>query len=234
MTEFALRDQISAAALAFATDAQPLAAIMAGIVGDVERASRERLEIFPVCHHSPASAVQMIRRLAHRPPRVIYMECCEDLQPMLHGLAQCTLPVAIQAFASSIKDLPAAQPPLNLVCPLTEFSAEFQAIAFCLNNPQTALVFVDRSVDHVFQWSTKGKSAAAADDDEAETSAKFHGDALAVELGASAPTVAVFTETLLRNARVQHYSEWWDQYVEEVAIGADTLLIARYSFSLAA
>ena len=38
---------------------------------------------------------------------------------------------------------PPAWAPLNLVCPLTEFSAEFQAIAFALENKGTELVFVE-------------------------------------------------------------------------------------------
>ena len=33
---------------------------------DVDRALREELEIFPVCHHSPASALAMVRRLLGR------------------------------------------------------------------------------------------------------------------------------------------------------------------------
>src|SRR4051812_4956175 len=91
-----LRDQLLAAAEAFAAEARPLAEILGGLVDDVERALREPLEIFPVCHHSPSSALHMVRRLAARPPRVIYMEGCEDLRPVLDGLRDCRLPVALQ------------------------------------------------------------------------------------------------------------------------------------------
>lgn len=48
-----LRDQLTDAAAAFAGSPDALAGILTGMVDDVDRALRERLEIFPVCHHSP-------------------------------------------------------------------------------------------------------------------------------------------------------------------------------------
>jgi hypothetical protein len=217
-----LRDQLLAAAEAFATEARPLAAILGGLVDDVERACREPLEIVPVCHHSPSSALHMVRRLAARPPRVIYMECCEDLRPVLDGLRDCRLPVALQAFASGSDAFPAAWSPLNLVCPLTEFSAEFQAIAFALEDPGTELVFVDRSADHFFQWMPQDDAAierAIPDDPEADDEeAAMHGSAVGVEIGALVPSFEDFRRVLLKNARVRHFSEWWDRYVEEAII----------------
>jgi hypothetical protein len=220
-----LKDQLLAAAEAFATEARPLAEILGGLVDDVERACREPLEIVPVCHHSPSSALQMVRRLAARPPRVVYMECCEDLRPVLDGLRDCRLPVALQAFAATAEAFPAAWSPLNLVCPLTEFSAEFQAIAFALENPGTELVFVDRSADLVFQWMPPDDAAierAIPDDPEADDEeAAMHGSAVGVEVGALMPTFEVFRQLLLKNARVRYFSEWWDQYVEEAVIDGD-------------
>jgi hypothetical protein len=220
-----LRASILAAAEAFASDAHPLAEILGGMVDDVERAQREPLEIFPVCHHSPSSAVHMVRRLTERVPRVIFMECCEDLRPLLSGLAECTLPVALQAFASQPEGHPVEWSPLNLVCPLTEFSAEFQAIAFCLTHPEVELVFVDRSADHVYQWMPREATPPATEGgmptEDEEALANAHGSAQGIELGSSAPTLREFMEVLIRNARVAHYSEWWDQYVEEAVIGCD-------------
>jgi len=220
-----LRDQILAAAHAFATDAQPLVEILEGLVNDVDRALREPLEIVPVCHHSPSSAVHMVRRLAAKRPRVIYMECCEDLLPALEGLNDCTLPVALQAFAPQAEAFPSAWSPLNLVCPLTEFSAEFQAIAYARAHPETELVFVDRSADLVFQWMPREESAvenATPDDpDPDDDEAAMHGSAVGVEVGALVPTLDRFLDLLLKNARVQHFSEWWDQYVEEAVIDKD-------------
>src|SRR5208282_2481274 len=90
-----LREQLLAAAQAFAGDAQPLGRLLSGLVDDVHRAASEPLEIFPVCHHSPAAAVHMIRRLSERPPRVIFMEMCEDLRPLLPKLRDCRLPIAL-------------------------------------------------------------------------------------------------------------------------------------------
>jgi hypothetical protein len=211
-----------------------LTAILGGLVDDVERAWREPLEIVPVCHHSPSSALHMVRRLAARHPRVIYMECCEDLRGVLDGLRDCRLPVALQAFASSSEAFPAAWSPLNLVCPLTEFSAEFQAIAFALENPGTELVFVDRSADHVFQWMPQDDAAiekAIPDDPEADDEeAAMHGSAVGVEIGALVPTFEVFRQVLLKNARVRYFSEWWDQYVEETIIDRDYAVYRQVMF----
>src|SRR4051794_8350017 len=87
-----LRQQLLAAAEAFATGAQPLGKLLGAMVDDVQRASAEPLEIFPVCHHSPAAAVHMIARLKRQAPRVLFMEGCEDLRPLLDKLRDCKLP----------------------------------------------------------------------------------------------------------------------------------------------
>src|SRR5215475_7651288 len=84
-----LRQQLLAAAEAFATDAQPLGRLLGALVDDVQRASAEPLEIFPVCHHSPSAALHMIGRLKSRPPRVLFMEMCEDMRPLLDKLRDC-------------------------------------------------------------------------------------------------------------------------------------------------
>src|SRR5262249_14760512 len=147
------------------------------------------------------------------------------LRPVLDGLRDCRLPVALQAFASGSDAFPAAWSPLNLVCPLTEFSAEFQAIAFALENPGTGLVFVDRSADHFFQWMPQDDDAigrAIPDDPDADDEeAAMHGSAVGVEIGALVPSFEDFRRVLLKNARVRHFSEWWDRYVEEAIIDDD-------------
>jgi hypothetical protein len=234
----ALRAQLLAAAEAFAGDAAHLGALLRALLADVERAAREPLEVFPVKHHSPASALHMLRRLQARAPKVIFMEGCEDLGPALAGLAHCRFPVALQAFAPEAPAFPVDWTPLNLVAPLTEFSAEYQAIAFAQRSPGTELVFVDRSVDHVFQWSPRdelpGSADADADDggeppaepEEGEATAtgdtgNLHGGAVGLQIGATMPTMDAFLEVLLRNARVRHYSEWWTQYVEGPTLAAD-------------
>ncbi|OJW22188.1 MAG: hypothetical protein BGO49_19360 [Planctomycetales bacterium 71-10] len=220
-----LRDQLLAAAGAFAADAKALGHILGGLVDDVERAFREPMEIFPVCHHSPSSALHMARRLAARPPRAIFMECCEDMRPVVEGLRDCRAPVALQAFASTSEHFPAAWSPLSLVCPLTEFSAEYQAIAYAMETSGVELHFVDRSADHVFQWMPQEPGAledAVPDDPDAEDQdAGMHGSAVGVEMGSLVPTFGLFRDVLLKNARVQHFSEWWDQYVEEAVIDGD-------------
>jgi hypothetical protein len=230
-----LREQLLAAAEAFAGDARPLADLLAAVVDDVRRAAAEPLEIFPVCHHSPAAAVHMVRRLARRPPRVIFMEMCEDMRPLLDRLRDCKLPVALQAFAGQTDAFPKGWAPLSVVAPLTEFSAEYQAIAYALESPGTELVFVDRSVDHIFQWMPQeedelekhlGKDAgpdegpAGAADEEAGPP-PTHGAALGVQMGDVEPTLEQFQRFLLENARVGSFAEWWDQYVEQAVLGAD-------------
>ena len=75
-----LRQQLLEAAEAFGGSAGGLAALLEGLVADVARASTEALTIFPVCHHSPAAALQLVQRLRERPPRVLFLEMCEDLR----------------------------------------------------------------------------------------------------------------------------------------------------------
>ncbi|MEU7585380.1 hypothetical protein AB0A95_03670 [Micromonospora sp. NPDC049230] len=218
----ALREQLSDAVSAFAGSPDALGEILAGMVDDVDRALGERLEIFPVCHHSPASALAMVRRLRAKQPRVIYLELCEDLQPLLGELRNCRLPVAVQAFASELSGFPADWGPLSVVAPITEASAEYQAIAYALETPGVELVLVDRSTDHVFQWSPR--TSPAADDDtgaDAGDESGLHGDAVGVEIGDLRPRFAELEAYLLHHGKVRHWSEWWDQYVERPLAGAD-------------
>ncbi|MCF2530202.1 DUF5682 family protein [Yinghuangia soli] len=213
----ALRSQLSEAASEFADGPDALQEILLGIVDDVDRAAREPLEIFPVCHHSPASATAMARRLRERQPKVVYLELCEDMAPLLPELRNCTLPVAVQAFATDVKGFPVEWAPLSVVAPITEASAEYQAIAYALDTPGVELVLVDRSSDHVFQWEPRAAdSTQPADPDAAppEEEAALHGDAVGVEIGDLRPRFAELEEHLLRHGRVRHWSEWWHQYVE--------------------
>jgi hypothetical protein len=211
-----LRTQLQEAASAFAGSASTLEDILLGMVDDVDRAVREPLEIFPVCHHSPAAATAMARRLREKQPKVVYLELCEDMAPLLAELRNCTLPVAVQAFAAQVAGFPAEWSPLSVVAPITEASAEYQAIAYALDTPGVELVPVDRSADHVFQWDAprKDPAAGAPDDGAAPEEADLHGDAVGVQLGDLRPRFADLEEHLLRHGRVRHWSEWWHQYVE--------------------
>jgi hypothetical protein len=223
----ALRTQLQEAASAFAGGAGALEGILLGMVDDIDRAVREPLEIFPVCHHSPASAIAMARRLREKQPKVVYLELCEDMRPLLTELRNCTLPVAVQAFASEVDGFPREWAPLSVVAPITEASAEYQAIAYALDTPGVELVLVDRSADHVFQWDERPEAAgsdpdgADADPDvptgengPAEEEAALHGDAVGVEIGDLRPRFVELEEHLLRHGKVRHWSEWWHQYVE--------------------
>ncbi|MFI5935127.1 DUF5682 family protein [Actinoplanes sp. NPDC051494] len=198
-----LREQLLGAAEALADGPAALPEILAGIVDDVDHALNEPLEIFPVCHHSPASAIAMVRRLREKQPKVIYLELCEDLTPLLTELRNCRLPVALQAFASQLDGFPPESAPLSVIAPITEASAEYQAIAYALETPGVELVLVDRSTDHVFQWAPGEKKEEA------------------VEIGDLRPRFAELEEHLLHHGRVRHWSEWWDQYVEQPLAGAD-------------
>ncbi|WP_329223350.1 DUF5682 family protein [Streptomyces sp. NBC_01485] len=210
----ALRGQLHEAATAFADGPGALEGILRGIVDDVERAVREPLEIFPVCHHSPASAIAMARRLREKQPKVVYLELCEDMAPLLTELRNCRLPVAVQAFASEIEGFPADWAPLSVVAPVTEASAEYQAVAYALDTPGVELVLVDRSSDHVFQWDARPADESGPDAPQAEEDSALHGDAVGVEIGDLRPRFAELEEHLLRHGRVRHWSEWWHQYVE--------------------
>ncbi|RJL32766.1 DUF5682 family protein [Bailinhaonella thermotolerans] len=225
----ALRDRLTDAAAAFAGGPGQVADILTGMVDDVDRALRENLEIFPVCHHSPASALAMARRLREKRPKVVYLELCEDLRPLLDELANCRLPVALQAFATDLDGFPAGAGPLSVVAPITESSAEYQAIAYALTEPGVELVLVDRSSDHVFQWMPKDGPGTAGGDgdtghataDPAGEDAGLHGDAVGVEIGDLRPRFAELEAYLLHHGKVRHWSEWWDQYVEQPLADAD-------------
>ncbi|MDZ8054038.1 MAG: DUF5682 family protein [Aulosira sp. ZfuVER01] len=217
----ALQEQLLNAAEKFATDAQPLSEMLTALITDVEKASSEPLEIFPVCHHSPSSALQMVRRLREKPPKVIYLELCEDLQNTVENLRDCKLPVALQAFAAESETFSPKIMPLSVVAPITEASAEYQAIAFALQHPETELVFVDRAVDFVFQWESPDKKPVEESEEPASDEAKMHGSAVGVEVGSLVPTFDQFLTFLLRNSNTRHFSEWWDEYVETGIIGAD-------------
>jgi hypothetical protein len=227
----ALRAQLHQAAATFAGGPDALEGILLGLVDDVDRAVREPLEIFPVCHHSPASATAMARRLRDKQPKVVYLELCEDMAPLLTELRNCRLPVAVQAFATQVDGFPAEWSPLSVVAPVTEASAEYQAIAYALDTPGVELVLVDWSSDHVFQWDAPQAHCAEAGADPAapdavpaktvpaktvpaEEEAALHGDAVGVEIGDLRPRFAELEEHLLRHGRVRHWSEWWHQYVE--------------------
>src|SRR6185437_13689701 len=182
----ALRTQLQEAASAFADGPGALEGILLGMVDDVDRALHEPLEIFPVCHHSPASATAMARRLRETQPKVVYLELCEDMAPLLTELRNCTLPVAVQSFATEVDGFPAEWSPLSVVAPITEASAEYQAIAYALDTPDVELVLVDRSSDHVFQWDKRPEPAETDTDADPNASppeeeAGLHGDAVGVE-----------------------------------------------------
>lgn len=210
-----LQEQLLGAAEQFGSG--PVAQILSGMVEDVDRALREPLEIFPVCHHSPSSATAMARRLHEKRPKVIYLELCEDLRPLLKELRHCRPPVALQAFATDVDGFPAEWVPLSVVAPITEASAEYQAIAYALTTPGVELVLVDRSADHVFQWERRDAGQRHRNEDEEA----LHGDAVGVEIGDLRPRFTELEEHLLHHGKVRHWSEWWDQYVEQPLINAD-------------
>ncbi|MBS2548406.1 hypothetical protein KGQ19_16185 [Catenulispora sp. NL8] len=230
----ALKSQLQEAATRFADGPDALEGILLGIVDDVDRAVGEPLEIFPVCHHSPASAIAMARRLQEKQPKAIYLELCEDMAPLLPELRNCKLPVAAQAFASEVEGFPLDWAPLSVIAPITEASAEYQAIAYALDTPGVQIVLVDWSSDHVFQWDPRSSEPApgsengdgdgpddAGDPAEPSEQAGLHGDAVGVEIGDLRPRFAELEEHLLRHGRVRHWSEWWHQYVETPLGDAD-------------
>ena len=237
-----LRAALARAAEEFADGPDALAGILTGMVDDVDRALGEPLEIFPVAHHSPAAALAMVRRLREKRPAVIYLELCEDLAPLLAELGNCRLPVALQAFASDTEDHPPEWAPLSVIAPITEASAEYQAIAYARGTPGVDLVLVDRSADHVFQWLPRdvfqwlprdGEGESGAEEDgtghagdspsENGDGAALHGDAIGIEIGDLRPGFPELEAYLLHHGKVRHWSEWWDQYVEQPLTGADHL-----------
>ena len=146
--------------------------------------------------------------------------------PLLTELRNCRLPVALQAFASELDGFPPDWAPLSVVAPITEASAEYQAIAYALDTPGVELVLVDRSTDHVFQWQprtapTPPTPTADADARRRGRRRRLHGDAVGVEIGDLRPRFAELEAHLLHHGKVRHWSEWWDQYVEQPLADAD-------------
>src|SRR5690606_1160001 len=165
------------------------------------------------------------RRLREKQPRVVYLELCEDMAPLLTELRNCRLPVAVQAFASEVKGFPPEWAPLSVVAPITEASAEYQAIAYALDTAGGEVVRVGRAEDQVVQGDARGErvpepaaegaagpggGAGAAEHEEAA----LQGEAVGVEIGDLRPRFAELEEHLLRHGRVRRWSEWWHQYVE--------------------
>jgi hypothetical protein len=232
----ALRDQLREAAAAFADAPDGVSGILSDMVDDVDQALSEPLEIFPVCHHSPSSALAMARRLREKRPDVVYLELCEDMAPLLTELRNCRLPVALQAFAGKMAEGgPGGAGPYSVVAPITEASAEYQAIAYALDTPGVELVLVDRPVDTVFTSEVpaagasggeaadggSGAGPAAPEAGGTEEDAALHGDAVGVEIGDLRPRFAELEAHLLHHGKVRHWSEWWDQYVEQPLADAD-------------
>ncbi|MCB0006613.1 MAG: hypothetical protein KDE04_09160 [Anaerolineales bacterium] len=217
-----LQTQIEALAQQFAPDDAAMADLMRSMVADVRRAVAEPLEIFPVAHHSPAAALQLVRRLQADPPRVIFIEMCEDLRGLVPDLASCKLPVALQAFASRSDLVEATEWPAIIIAPLTEASAEFQAIAYCQQHPETELVFVDQPVDHFLAWQARQKDRPVPNSEPPEEAELLHGKSIAVCSGDVEPTLALFIEHLLRHSNTRHFAEWWEMYVERTVIQADS------------
>lgn len=208
------------AAAEFAEDAQTLRELLVTMAQDVERALAEPLEIFPVAHHSPSSALHIVKLLQTRQPAVIYIELCEDMRGIVPNLEYCKLPVALQAFAAESNHIAAERLPVTVVAPLTESSAEYQAIAYCVQHPETQLVFVDRAVDYVFQWQEL-TPPQPDENDLPEEEAALHGSAIGIQSGSLEPTFDGFVQFLLQNSNTRHFAEWWDQYVERTVISAD-------------
>ena len=213
----------------------PLAAILGGLVDDVERAAREPLEIFPVAHHSPSSAIHMVRRLAQRPPRVIFMECCEDLRPLLDGLRDCKLPVALQAFASTSDGVSprvvAAQPRLPAHGVLGGIPGD-RLRPGGSRTPSSSSWIVRWTMSSSGCRETTRPSRRQSHPATTRTTrtrpctARRSG----VEIGSLVPTHERFCQLLLKNARVSHYSEWWDQFVEEAIIDGDYAVYRQVMF----
>lgn len=217
-----LRKHLLDAAATFTDETVP--EILAGLADDVDHALAEPLEIFPVCHHSPASGLAMVRRLREKQPRVVYLELCEDLRPLLPELRHCRLPVALQAFAPEPERPLAGPGPMSVISPVTASSAEYQAIAYALHTPGVELVLVDRSADHAIRWESEhpelDPTQRTTEGPDAEEPG-LHGAAVGTQIGDLRPRFADLEAHLLHHGKVRRWSEWWDQYVEQPLTGAD-------------
>jgi len=177
-----LKEQAVASIQQFTDSEDAYGKMLHSIIADVERASKESLEIFPVSHHSPSSGLFMVKRLREKKPKVIFLELCEDMQPIIENLKECKFPVALQAFSLETEGFPTTWTPLNVIAPITE------------------------------------KPAGTKESEQKEEA--IHGSAVGVQMGNLRPSFKEFETFLLKNANVNHYSEWWEKYIEESLVGA--------------
>ncbi len=250
----ALRTQLEAAAAAFAGDSAHLGALLRAMIEDVQRATTEPVEVFPVKHHSPASALHMLRRLRARAPKVIYMEGCEDLNASLAGLHHCRFPVALQAFAPEAAGVPgrldaaqrgaAARRVLGRVPGDRVLPAEPGHRSWCSSTARSttcssgcrraAAAGLRTTRPTTAARGEEKKSGAGRDGQATEgegastTPATCTAARWACRSASMQPTFGDFLDVLLRNAKVRHYSEWWTQYVE-ATLATTTGRIARCS-----
>ena len=54
--------------------------------------------------HAVLSALKLALRLRAKQPKVVYLELCEDMAPLLSELRNCVLPVAVQNDVSGAFD----------------------------------------------------------------------------------------------------------------------------------
>ena len=78
-----------------------------------------------------------------------------------------------------------------------------------------------REAEEAAKASNSGSDAEEAEEEEEGEHQLTHGSALGIQVGTVVPTFDEFERFLLRNARVHHFAEWWEQYVENTVMGAD-------------
>ncbi|MGG6263144.1 DUF5682 family protein [Leptolyngbya sp. AN03gr2] len=158
---------------------------------DVERAMQEPLQILPICHFSPASAIAVRQFLELHKPKAIYLELTEDLNPLIQAVPECVPPFTLQAIAQESTSLDSKLLPVKLNTSLVEASAEFQAIQYAAKNKQVHLVLVDSSCD----FATHHSRQRLTHDQEA-------------------PMLQTFLTALLGQVEIQNFWSWWTQYFE--------------------
>ena len=178
--------------------------LLQDIVQDLTEAKGSDIYILPVAHHSVASAIKTQQILEKRKPKVIFLELPTDYQELIKDLKHCNMPVALNAINYGIP-LIAPNQINSFKAPITEFSAEFQAIKYGQTH-NIPVVLVDLTCE-----------------ERLRKTAELHqteGGLFTLEMGDIKPSKERFVTKLVENTSTSNFSEFWSNIMEASLLAA--------------
>jgi len=174
--------------------------------------SDQQVHIFGIRHHGPGSAKSLVRALEALQPDCVLIEGPPDAEDVLPLVVheQMVPPVALLVYVPD-------EPARSAFYPFAEFSPEWQALRYALNN-QCVLRFMDLP-----QWFQLAEQDAADNAPPADVSTEDHSAADApadnetpgeIEVPADLPIRHDPLGQLAAAAGFSDGERWWDQVVE--------------------